>query len=213
MKQRLELLKSNGQVVKVSSQVSGYPRIVEILRQKRPDLFGMADSSSGQGNLSASGFEQRPASNSDGSVSASAFAGAKTFRKSFLRQYGINVVLIFFCLLFVWLAFQEPENQVAAFVAAGFCLLMMVFTLFQVSAVKVEPNRLTIETLFEQKELSARQIKDIKMQSVRGRHGRVTNFVVIIPAEGKKYSLGGFAEGEEILYGFLTNWWNAYRNR
>jgi hypothetical protein len=36
---------------------------------------------------------------------------------------------------------------------------------------------------------------------------------VIIPAEGKKYPLGGFSDGEEIIYGFLTNWWDTYKNR
>jgi len=90
---------------------------------------------------------------------------------------------------------------------------MMILPLFQVSGIKVEPNQMTIETLFEQKVLSARQIREIKMQSVRGRQGRATNFVVIIPTEGKKYSLADFADGDEIIYGFLTNWWNAYRNR
>jgi hypothetical protein len=77
----------------------------------------------------------------------------------------------------------------------------------------VEPNKLTIETFFEQKELSARQVKEIKMQAVRGRYGRVTNFVYIIPIEGKKYPLSGFSEGEEMIYGYLMNWWNTYKDR
>jgi hypothetical protein len=77
----------------------------------------------------------------------------------------------------------------------------------------VEPNKLTVQTFFEEKELSAHQIKEIKMQSVHGRYGRVTNFVNIIPVEGKKYPVSGFSEGEEIIYGFLMNWWNRYQNR
>jgi hypothetical protein len=89
----------------------------------------------------------------------------------------------------------------------------MFIPLFQVHAIKVEPNRLTIESLFEEKVLSARQIRDIKMGSRRGRYGTVTNFVVIVPVEGKTYSLVGFPDGEELMYGLLTNWWNAYRNR
>lgn len=202
MKQRLELYKSNGQVVQVSSQVSGYPRIVEILRQKRPDLFGMA----------TSGTEQASSSGYGGSVSAPAFSGTKTFRKSFIRLYGFDFVLIFFCLMMIWLALQDPELRVGSFIAAGFCFLVMILTLFQVNAVKVEPNRLTVETLFEQKDFNARQVKEIKMQSVRGRYGRVTHYVVI-RTESKTYSLAGFPEGEDILYGFLTNWWDSYRNR
>ncbi len=89
----------------------------------------------------------------------------------------------------------------------------MIVPFFQVSAIKVEPNKLIIETFFEEKELSARQIKEIKMQSVQGRYGRITNFVNIIPLEGKKYPLAGFSDGDEIIYGFLMNWWNQYQSR
>jgi len=46
---------------------------------------------------------------------------------------------------------------------------------------------------------------------VRGRYGRVTNYVNIVTAEGKNYPLQGFSEGDEIIYGILTNWWNANR--
>ena len=89
----------------------------------------------------------------------------------------------------------------------------MLIPFLQVSSIKVEPNKLTVETFFEQKEWNARQIKEIKMQAVRGRYGRVTNFVHIVPTEGKKYPLSGFSEGEEIIYGYLMNWWNAYKDR
>jgi hypothetical protein len=87
----------------------------------------------------------------------------------------------------------------------------MLIPFFQVSAVKMEPDKLTVETFFEQKELGPRQIREIKMQSLRGRYGRVTNIVNIIPIQGKNYPLGGFADGEEILYGSLMNWWNTYQ--
>jgi len=213
MKQRLELFKSNGQVVKVSTQVSGYPRIVEIIRQKRPDLFGMAASSSTQGNVFASGHEQTPSNSYGGSIPAPAFSGTKKFEKSFFRQYGSYFLIIPLCSLAIWAIFTEPDNRIGASLFVVFCLVLMVLPLFQVSAIKVEPNKLTIETLFEEKEFSARQIKDIKMKSVRGRYGRVTNFVNIVPDQGKNYPLGGFSAGEEIIYGFLTNWWNTYRNR
>jgi len=211
IKQRLELFKSNGQVVKVSSQVGGYPRIVEIIRQKRPDLFGMP--ASPQENVFTSGYEQTSSNSYGSSIPISEFPGTKNFEKSFFRQYGSYFLIVPFCLLAVWTAFTDLEHRIGASIAVIFCLVLMILPLLQVSAIKVEPNKLTVETLFEQKEFSARQIKDIKMQSVRGRHGRVTNFVNIVPVEGKKYPLGGFSVGEEILYGFLTNWWNTYRNR
>ena len=134
------------------------------------------------------------------------------FRKSFFKQYWLLFLLTPFCLLLFWLSFANPETQIAFWVSAAFCGLFMLVPFFQVSALKVEPNKLTIQTFFEEKEFSARQISEIKMQSVHGRYGRVTNFVNIIPVEGKKYPLGGFSEGEEIIYGVLMNWWAKNQN-
>jgi hypothetical protein len=142
-----------------------------------------------------------------------AFSGTRTFRKSFIGQYGLAIALIFFCLFFIWLAFENPKYQLGSFLAIGFFILVMIATLFQVNVVKVEANRLTIETVFMQKKFSARQIREIRMQSVRGRYGRVTHHVLLVTTEGKNYPLEGFSDGADILYGFLTSWWNAYKNR
>ena len=89
---------------------------------------------------------------------------------------------------------------------------MLILPLFQVSAVKVEPGKLTVESLFEEKVFSANEIREIKMDAVRGRYGHATNFVNILPVKGKNYPLEGFSEGNEIIYGLLVNWWNAHRN-
>jgi hypothetical protein len=122
-------------------------------------------------------------------------------------------VLVPLFLLFVWMSSASADSRLAFLVTAGACVLLMLIPFFQVTGLKVEPNQLTIQSFFEEKVLSASQVREIKMQSVRGRYGRVTNFVNIIPVEGKKYALVGFAEGEELLYGFLMNWWSAYQRR
>lgn len=213
VKRKLELVSNTGKSVKVSTQVKGYPVIVELLRQKRPDLFGET-ASPVQGNVSAGQPSEQTASRrAENPGSMLAFTETKTFQKSFFRQYALCFIMIPVGLLMVWLGLADPQLQTASFISAAFCVLVMVIPFFQVSAIKVEPNKLTIETFFEQKELTASQIKEIKMQSVRGRYGRVTNFVNIIPMEGKKYPLGGFSDGDEIIYGFLMNWWNQYQSR
>ena len=144
---------------------------------------------------------------------ASTFTGAKIFQKSFIKQYGLLFVLLPMAFLFVWLGLVDADTRTAFFITAAVCALLMLIPFFQVSAVKVEPDKLTLQTFFEEKELRASQIKEIKMQSLRGRYGRVTNIVNIIPVEGKNYPLGGFADGEEIIYGYLMNWWNSSQNR
>jgi hypothetical protein len=205
-KRSLELISDQGRTVRVSTQVKGYGAIVELLRQKRPDLFGQGssgaatpDSSGGPAQLSPSG--------------AVVFTETRTFQKGFLKQYGLLFVLVPLFLLFIWMSFASADSRLAFLVTAGVCALLMLIPFFQVAGLKVEPNQLTIQSFFEEKVLSASQVREIKMQSVRGRYGRVTNFVNIIPVEGKKYALVGFAEGEELLYGFLMNWWSAYQRR
>ena len=206
---KLELSSETGKSLKISTQLKGYPVIVEILRQKRSDLFNMPESSPAKQSTSNAGYEPFLSQN----VGAFAFGKSKTFRKSFYKQYGLSVLGILFCAMFVWLASVSPENRTAFLVTGGFCVLIVIVPFFQVSAISVEPNKLTIETFFEQKEFAARQIKEIKMQSIRGRYGRVTNLVNIIPTEGKNYPLGGFSDGDEIIYGTLLNWWETYRSQ
>ncbi len=209
MKQRLELHKKNGDVVKVSTQVSGYPQIVETLRKRRPDLF----SASKTPRMSTSAFESDDGSgiSSASTAHAPTFAGDRIFKKSFFKQYGSYLIAMPLCLFAAWTAYAEPQYPIGASISVIFCLVMMILPLFQVNVVKVEQKKLTVESLFEAKEFSAKEIREIKMQTMRGRYGRATNFVNIIPIKGKNYPLQGFSDGDEIIYGVLTNWWIAHR--
>ena len=178
MKQRLELHKKNGDVVKVSTQVSGYPQIVEMLRKRRPDLFGSSQTS----RMSTSAFESddMPGISPASTAHAPTFAGDRIFKKGFFKQYGSYLIVMPLCLLAAWTAYAEPQYRVGASISLIFCLVMMILPLFQVNVVKVQQKKLTVESLFESKEFSAKEIREIKMQTVRGRYG-VTNFVNIIP--------------------------------
>jgi len=211
MGKKLELASNNGNLLKISTQIEGYPVIVEILRQKRPDLFNVQATSTGQKNAPDMEHSLSFLQNQG----TSTFGEARTFRKNFFKQYGMSLLGVLFGLLFIWLALASPasEERMGFIAVAGFCVLIMIIPFFQVGTVKVEPNKLTIETFFEQKEFTARQIKEIKMNSIQGRYGRVTNVVNVTPAEGKNYPLGGFSDGDEIMYGILMSWWNTYRSR
>jgi len=213
MQRNLELVTKKGNSVKVTTQVVGYPTIVDTLRQKRPDLFGMASASSAQNNAFASDYGASPLMSNGIPSAAPSFPGTKTFKKSFFKQYGLLLLVIPFCLLAVWMAVSEPEYRIGAGISAVFCFILILVPFLQVGSVKVEPNKLTVESFIEQKEFSAKEIREIKMQSVRGRYGRVTNFVNIVTGQGKNYPLQGFSDGDEIIYGILHQWWEAYRNR
>lgn len=209
----LALIPKKGSPVNVTTQVVGYPVIVETLRQKRPDLFNLSQTPSAQGNGFASEYGVSPSLGSEIPSAAPSFSGNRTFKKSFFKQYGILFIVIPFCMLAFWTTYSEPEYRVGAILSAVFCLVVIILPFFQVGLVKVEPNKLSIESFFEQKEFSAKEIREIRMQSVRGRYGRVTNFVNIVTAKGKNYPMQGFSDGDEIIYGILHQWWEAYRSR
>ncbi len=144
--------------------------------------------------------------------SGSAPSDARTFKKSYVKQYGILFVLVPFAFLLVWLALSSPQARTVSLISAVVCILFCIIPFVQVGSITVESNKLKIETFLEEKVVSAREIKEIKMKAVRGRYGRVTNFVNIVLAEGKNYPLNGFVDGDDFIYGFLTNWWEANRN-
>ncbi len=209
----LALSAKKGNTVKVTKQVVGYPAIIEILRQKRPDLFGMTQSPPIQNNGFSSDSGTSPSLGYDIPSAVPSFAGTRTFKKSFFKQFGIVFIVVPLCLLALWTTYSEPQYRLGAILTALFCLVVIVLPFFQVGEVKVGPNKISIESFFEQKEFSAKEIREIRMQSVRGRYGRVTNFVNIVTAKGKNYPVQGFSDGDEIIYGILHQWWEAYRNR
>jgi hypothetical protein len=206
MKRRLELSKANGEMVGVSTQVSGYPRIVEILRQKRPDLFTAA-SPSAQPTAFGISTEGTVAPNREPT-----FTGVRTFKKNWFAQYGVFLLMSPFCLFGVGLLATYEDKFVGVGIG-GVGVFFIVMSLFSVHQVKVEPNKISTESFFTQKEYAANQIKEIRMKTVRSRHGIATNLVSIEPVEGGAISLGGFPDGDEVIYGVLQDWWETYKNR
>lgn len=208
MKRRLELTKRSGEVVNVSTQVSGYPQIVEIVRKRRPDLFGIAPSSS----TSAFGSDQSLSADYNNARSAPPFTGTKVFKKGLFAQYGVILLMIPLCMVGGWFVITSEDKFVG--MAIGLIsLFFMVMSLFNINHIKLEPNKLTTETFFGEKEYAAKEIKEITMKTVRSRHGIASNFVNVQLVKGGAISLAGFPEGDEIIYGILINWWESYRHR
>ena len=209
-KSRLEIYRKNGEVVKLSTNVDGYQQIVEILRKRRPDLF-VTNQMSSIGLPALESDNAAGLRNAGAIAAAPTFAGDRIFKKSFLKQFGSYLYLIPMCLLVSWLAFAKMDNKTALILSVIVWPVMLVLPLFQVNTVTVTQKTLTIESFFEQKVFSAREINAIKMQTVRELYGQATNYVNILPIKGKTYSLTGFPESEETIFGVLTNWWIAHR--
>jgi len=214
MKRRLELSKKNGEMVNVSTQVSGYPQIVEIIRTKRPDLFGMGSKPQTQTSAFSSTYDNERMEDHGSVNPAQSFSGKRIFKKSFLANYGVLLLMLPICLVGGWFAITASTNE-NRFAGIGVILVGLFFmgaSLFNINRVKLEGNKLTTETFFGEKEYTAKQIKAINMKTVRSRRGVASNFINVQPVKGSAISLAGFVEGDEILYGILMNWWSSYRS-
>jgi hypothetical protein len=211
MQRNLELQNRSGKKLKITSQVSGYPRIIEGLRQKRPDLFGLSTPSVqtvGQSETSQASYEFT--GHAGAAPGGTPFSGTRMFKKSFIRRYGSIILgLIILPIGIPGLWSSSTENLIGGLIIIAISLYLILASLFAVQEVTVEPGRLTIKTIFDEDQLRPDQITGIRMQTVRGRRGTANNLVVVQPADGKAVSLGGFDPGDEILYGTLTNWWQS----
>ena len=129
-----------------------------------------------------------------------------------MAQYSSYFLVVPLFLGSAWFIYVAPEYKVGASIVILFCLLMICRPFFQVSQVKVEPDILTIETFFGEKKYRTQQIQKIDMKTIRSRGGRASSSIHFQPSEGSGITLAGFSEGDEVLYGFLTNWWGVYKN-
>jgi len=191
--------------VKITSQVSGYSTIVRILRERRPDLFNLTSS-----NVYAGSSMHVAEGNRDAGPSTASFSGGKTFTKGMWRTFGSYIIVVPFFLISVWTIFTDERYTVGASIAAAFCLFLIVSPFFEITELKVEGSKITLTSMFDEKEITASQVSEVRMKTVR-RRSAVYHFPVLITDKRKEYALQGFPVGNEILYGFLLNWWNAYR--
>jgi hypothetical protein len=207
LKHRLELHKRNGDVVGVSQLVINYPRAIEIIHQRRPDLFGIAP---------------QPAYGDTANIN---IASEQIYKKSFLSQYGFSLLMIPLCMFGIWLAVKSDQPVVGiGVILMG--LFLMSMPLFFMNQITLDHNRLRVESFFAQKEYTAAEIARIRMKPVyspllessrslwiRDLFNVPIRYAVIIQPLKASYILLDDFPNTEIMYGALLNWWNAHRHQ
>ncbi|HEX2992174.1 MAG TPA: hypothetical protein VHO49_15920, partial [Anaerolineales bacterium] len=174
----IKLTTEAGTAIRLSSQLHGYARIVEILQERRPDLFSMD--------------------------------GSRTFKKGFWGKYGWFFIVIPLTLL-------TPGAIIAPPFLPGIMIAVITYIfwksiLHSPHTIKLEDNRFFAQSFRDKVDLTAQQIKDIRVITVRNRRGVAKSLVQITYNEKDEFTFTGFPEGVEIMYGFLQNWWNQYRS-
>jgi hypothetical protein len=178
----IKLSTKESKSVRISSQLRGYPTLVEILQKLRPDLFSITNDK-----------------------------GTKTFQKTFFSKYGYLTPLILFFLIFIGSVSAAQIFPALISVTALFFLWKRILS--APYRVKLEGNSLQTRSFLKQQQLTAQQIKSIHMITLRTIRGVAETFVQIESLDGTMFRLSRFPEGNEIMYGFLRNWWSANRNQ
>jgi hypothetical protein len=200
--QGMKIITYEGNVVEISAQVHGYPFIIDILRQRRPDLFHLTDVPAEEN--AAQGRSTIPIGESP--------QGRKIFQKSFLAKYGPLLLLIPAVLIFLG---SVVTLQCLVAIPMGLILfLMWRSTLHTPYLLKIEGNRLSTRSFCKSLDLTSQQIKDIKMGATYNFKylGWARRHIHVEMLDGNSFRLAGFVEGAEILYGFLKNWWSSHQN-
>lgn len=180
----------DGTSLTISSQMSRYPFIVDVLQQLRPDLFTLPDVASFNG----SGFS----------------SGSKTFRKRFFAKYWLLFVSFTASLIFlVTLSIAEIVSTIILGIVLYF---LWDAALHAVHTVNLDGNRVSTKSFRRKQEWTAQQIRDIRMVTRRNSRGVGTHLIQIVLLDNTDVALTGFPEGNEIMYGFLKSWWSAYQN-
>jgi hypothetical protein len=135
--------------------------------------------------------------------------GVKIFQKGFFAKYRLFIVLIPVTPMALGAVLVPPF--LPGIVVAIVVFFLWRYALNGVYLVKVEENRLFIQSFRKKHELTARQIKEIKMVTRYNRRGVATNFIRIETPNQTDILFNGFSEGNEIIFGFLKNWWGAYQ--
>lgn len=195
MGQGVKITTHEGKVVELSSQIHGYPVMVDILLNQRPELFDMTR------------VDKADHASEDQSVSFT-FSGTKVFQKGALAIYGAFLLLIPACFISMGAVFVQP---LVGLLAGVFIVVFWVSALTSPHTITVEGNQMSTKSLLKQKSLTAEQIKQISLRSVRTRRGIARTFLAVELQDGSSFRLSGFPEGNEILYGSLKNWWAAHQ--
>ncbi len=134
----------------------------------------------------------------------------RIFQKSLLAKYG----------LFFFLVPATPLAMGGIIVPPflpGILITVVVFYLWRsllqaVYMIRMDENKLSTRSFIKSREFSVQQIASIDIVTVYNRRGVAKSSVQIELKDESQLTLSGFPEGNELLYGFLKNWWEGYQN-
>jgi hypothetical protein len=163
--------------VSINPRLPGYEEIIEIIGQKRADLFSTQEHSEmRRGFASYFGFFLI------GLLFAGmifAFITVGDFSSESILSFG---VIAFFLLVFLWIFFSSPQS------------------------LTLENNNIQVKYLLGEKNVSASDVAGIFFTFTRSRRGGKRYYIAIRLKSGKNVNLSGLNIGLPVAYLVLKNW-------
>jgi hypothetical protein len=131
----------------------------------------------------------------------------RVFQKGFLAKYGLFLILIPATPMALGGILVPPFLPGMLFAVVLFFLWRS--ALRNIYLLRVDKERLAVRSFSISREFTAQQIRKIETFTIRRYRKVAKNYVRIEFHDGSWFTVFGFPEGNEILYGVLKNWWDA----
>jgi hypothetical protein len=169
--------------VSINPQLPGYEEIIEIIGQKRSDLF-----------------------------SAQEFSEMRRGLGSYLVPFIILLMFAGIGVFYFSTANFSSDSLIAMGFIALFLLLFLWSFLASPQSLTLENNNLQIKYLLGEKNISTDEVAGVFLSFTRSRRGGKRYYVAITSKDGKQNRISGLNIGLPVAYLVLKNWHKKYTN-
>lgn len=169
--------------ISINPRLPGYEEIIDIIGQKRADLFTTLEYSEMRRGIG-----------------------------SYLSFFLVGLIFVGMMITFFLIADFSSNSFFSAAVVAFFLLIFLVSFLTSPQSLTLENNNLQIKYLFGEKNFLASEIVNFYLAHTRTRKGGKQYFISLVPREGKYIRISGLNIGLPVAYLVLKNWHKKYVN-
>src|SRR5688572_18964971 len=169
--------------VSLNPQLPGYEEIVEIIGQKRADLF-----------------------------SAQEFSEMRRGLGSYFVFFIIALLLGGIGMFYVTVADFSTDSLLSMGFIALFLIVFLWIFLASPQSLTLENNNLQVKYLLGEKNLSANEISAVFFTYTRTRRGGKRYYIALNSRDGKNIRISGLNIGLPVVYLVLKNWHKKYTN-
>jgi len=176
-------LHSEDTTVSISSRLPGVEEIIEIIGQKRADIFSHQE-----------------------------FSEMRRGLFSYLGFFAIGLLFAGIIIAFFMMSDFSSDSLLSAAFIAFFLIFFMWTFLSSPQSLTIENNNLQVKYLLGEKNFSANDVASIFFAHTRTRRGGKQYFISLNSKDGKNIRISGLNIGLPVAYLVLKNWHKKFAN-